>query len=358
MKSFRKFVVEIIVVLLWPLLALNYSRITHWISGIPAWFSSISDRIDEAEDVKKYGLSWEEFMPLERLELSPAFEVIKRGCLDNFGTSYKTAIKGKGYFNDNDTVAWKYYWLDGSYHEIRGRVVLNRERSYLVYDSKSKSYSKAEAYLKIFGDGILLYESQAITGGCEPQDFTVDISNVSVLRVDIQNCNLPALVDCGLYKDSSVPTVSTATEPEIYEQPQASLYELFEFNRSLTNSGVDWGWEITDNWGTTYSNSITLRSYHETKTQDELWSDYRINGRYSRIGGKVVLSGEAKNLAKGQYFAIYGDGELLYQSQPLTPECKPQEFNIDISGVTTLRIATNDPEEILWVVDCILYKDS
>lgn len=369
-RSFARIALEIIVVLLWPLLAL----LIHNRSDIIDWFSGIADSINESADMEKYGLSWEEFLPLERLAFSDefftkilyssrskssqiAFET-KTNCQDNFGTSYGYAITGKGtnYYDSYDTEAWREYELDGSYREIRGRVVLNGSSSYSSYDGKS--YRKAEVCLKIFGDGVLLYESQTVTGGSEPQDFTVDISHVSILKVHIQNCWILRLVDCGLYRDSSVPTVSTATAPEIFEQPQAYLYELFEFNRSLTNNGIAWWTETTDSRGTDYSTPAIALYSHKTDTQDELWSDFRINGRYSRIKGKVVLNGSGRNQADGQYFSIYGDGMLLYRSQPLTPEYVPEDFNIDISGVTTLRIAMNDPSaDVLRVVDCILYKD-
>lgn len=327
---------------------------------------------------EKYGLSKEEYIPLGEVNYSEEYctnmEELKKPAAffyrtydssssiraqDNFGTYYEDEIYSAAKDDPdqyNTAEAWREYQLDGSYGEIRGRVILPYGR---------RTDNSSESYLRILGDGVVVYCSEPVTAGCNVQDFTVDISGFSRLKVHIQGCEMLNLVDCGLYKDSSIPTVSTAEEPEVYSKPQAYLGEFRVFNVSKREDGGDDGHlsdrgETTDNWGTTYTNGCCLFTYHENnRTEEELWSDIWLGGRYQRIKGIVVLSGEyGGSIPKNVYFSVYGDGELLYQSAPLEEGCEPQGFDLDISGITTLRVASTDhTNDILRVVDCMLYKE-
>lgn len=349
----------------------NYPHIESW--------------LEERSSFSKYGLSQEEYVPLGEVKCSEEYctnmeEAKKKVAFsyssydsssslrerDNFGTYYENRIIGCGKDASgtyNETEAWREYQLDGSYSEIRGRIIMPWNKS----ADNRRTDNPSASCLRIFGDGVVVYRSEPVTAGSDVQDFTVDISGFSTLKIHIQGCELLRLVDCGLYKDSSIPTVSTAKEPDVFSKSQAYLSELPIFNVSgFYVSGpadgylVDYG-EVTDNWGTTYTSGCFLSTYNNSNNTDEdMWCDFRPNGRYRNIQGKVVLNGEYQDSTlENVYFAIYGDGELLYQSLPVTAGCEPQAFDIDISGVTTLRVASTDhTNNILRVVDCILYKNS
>ena len=62
---------------------------------------------------------------------------------------------------------------------------------------------------------------------------------------------------------------------------------------------------------------------------------YDLKGNYQRLTGKVGLKNpDATNT--GVTFKVYGDGSLLYVSEPVTTGVS--EIDVDISGVKTLTL--------------------
>jgi hypothetical protein len=66
--------------------------------------------------------------------------------------------------------------------------------------------------------------------------------------------------------------------------------------------------------------------------------DYSINGQFRRINGTVFVQAPQRNTSGFGNFVILADGVELYRSQNIFPGTTPFEFDVDISGVTTLRI--------------------
>ena len=260
---------------------------------------------------------------------------------DNFGTTYSNGIGG----DLNET--FEEYGLDGTYSELRGRVVLD-------YDART--YTNEGSYLLIYGDGINLFVSQEIKAGCEPQDFTVDLTGVSTLKVVIEgNSSMLRLVDCALYVDSSVPTASTASYANKPNASSVFLSNLDWFNASNGSWGTR-GFEryatVKDNFGTTYENGIGGDS-------SESFEEYRLDGTYSELRGRVVLDYDARTYTnEGNYLTIYGDGILLFRSQDVVAGCEPQDFTVDLTGVSTLKVVIEGNSAMLRLVDCALYTDS
>ena len=87
---------------------------------------------------------------------------------DNMGNSYYDVIKlGRG-------DGFEEYIINGRYEKIKGRLILG-------YEDKSK---KGRTWVKIYGDGRLLYTSPEFTGGVEPVDFEVDLTGVLRLKIE------------------------------------------------------------------------------------------------------------------------------------------------------------------------------
>ena len=260
--------------------------------------------------------------------------------VDNFGTTYSNGFGGAE--SGEDT--WQEYTLDGTYKEIRGRVVLN-------YDARTQTND--DVFLWIYGDGIILYMSQPVIAGCEPQDFVVDISDISTLRIVISGKNMLRLVDCGLYADSSIATMTTEQQINSINNSSVYLSDLDWYNASSSDGGFEYYTTAKDNFGTTYGNGIGGTDGH-----GQTWQEYMLRGEFQEIRGRVVLNYDRRTQESDDVFLwIYGDGNLLYQSQVVTAGCSPEDFCISVANVDSLRVVIQG-ENLLRLVDCVLYSDS
>lgn len=111
----------------------------------------------------------------------------------------------------------------------------------------------------------------------------------------------------------------------------------------------------TDNLGNKYNNVISReegvtgsvwRTIH-----DSLWYSYIINGQYSRITGVLFQPYSARASSKETKLTIYGDNdEILYSASVRGGEnyINPIPFDVDISGVLTLKIELSGHYESDW----------
>lgn len=95
--------------------------------------------------------------------------------------------------------------------------------------------------------------------------------------------------------------------------------------------------------GQDYVNSMEVKN--AAPVQDDL------KGNYRQLTGKIGLKNpDATNT--GVVFKVYGDGSLLYRSEPITTGTT--EIDVDISGVKTLTLVAISENEINKVVPCWL----
>ena len=85
--------------------------------------------------------------------------------------------------------------------------------------------------------------------------------------------------------------------------------------------------------GVKENNDGTLLSYQNV--------EYLLNGNYKSFKGKMVC-GDGHN-TQSVIFKIYGDGNLLFTSPPLSEGAKSADFDIDISDYKVLKINANIP---------------
>jgi len=114
---------------------------------------------------------------------------------DNYGKEYVSLISGDYYSG----VSWQDYVINGQYASVKGTVILKHE-----YRDSAPS-----GYVKIFGDGELLFVSNTVNKGCDPEDFDIDIRNVQKLRVEFTTKGTRyartisetwGIANCGLYR--------------------------------------------------------------------------------------------------------------------------------------------------------------
>ena len=278
-------------------------------------------------------------------EVTPTSLVYLDSARDNFGTTYKNAIAGGTSEMENADE----YILDGKYRSIAGRVVMN-------YDKRANVGK--DTYVRIYGDGKLLWESGRVTRGFVPQDFQVNITGVSRMKLTIQGCNFIRLVDCVISEEETITGNSTAEGiiDNIVSGDHAEISEIDWYSSSMqlspSEGGLVFYGNAVDNNGTVYNSTAIGGRAADT----ENWNSYKISGAYSSITGKVILNNAYSDVvSESTRFRIYADGEVVYESQPVTAGRGPQEFNVNLKGVEDLRLEVFGAN-YMRVVDCTLNK--
>ncbi len=128
--------------------------------------------------------------------------------------------------------------------------------------------------------------------------------------------------------------------------PAVMLYDMDYFNSS-GEFGEDSS--VTDNFGVTYHNA--LRGY------DGQWQEYLLNGKYSRLNGKVVLRYAERSYDRDNcYVKIYVDDRLVYTTPPIKGGSPNAEFDIDLTGALKVKVQMYGSYKILAIVDAGLYQ--
>ncbi|MBP3876363.1 MAG: NPCBM/NEW2 domain-containing protein, partial [Lachnospiraceae bacterium] len=292
----------------------------------------------------------EQFISLKKIgkvnpEVTPTSLVYLDSARDNFGTTYKSAIAGGTSEMENADE----YILDGKYRTIAGRVVMN-------YDTRANVGK--DTYVRIYGDGNLLWESGRVTRGFVPQDFQVDITGVNRMKLTIQGCNFIRLVDCVISEEEKITGNSTAEGiiDNIVSGDHAEIIDLDWYSSSMqlspSEGGLVFYGSAVDNNGTVYNST----AFGGRASYTENWNSYKISGAYSSITGKVILNNAYSDVvSENTQFRIYADGEVVYESQSVTAGRGPQEFSVSLEGVEDLRLGVVGAN-YMRVVDCTLNK--
>ena len=140
-----------------------------------------------------------------------------------------------------------------------------------------------------------------------------------------------------------------------------------------TNSDAPDCWKNTDIPGHTYGtvrdnkgNTYTYGIHVDGSTSKQYTITYALNGKYTRFSGycacpekAAVISAYVYNSSTkySKYFEVYGDGKLLFTSNSMRYDRKPQFFEVDVTGVDELTIlypTSKGPNEIATLYDGLL----
>lgn len=248
---------------------------------------------------------------------------------DNLGNTYLDGYSISLY-NSTDK-HWIEYKIGGAYAVLTGTAFIT-----LKYRSSDR-----EAMFSVYGDGRLLYQSNTITGGVEPQDFTVDVSGVDKLRIEFRclsqwskTCYY-GLGNMLLYKYSQSPQASLAKNQTSFVNQSDIPVELSGLTSFQSKEKMKVIANMEDNLGNTYLDCYRASMY---SSSDEAWIEYKIDNAYSVLTGTVFIDFKYRSSEREAVFSVYGDGALLYQSDTITSGVEPQDFVVDVSGVDKLRI--------------------
>lgn len=116
---------------------------------------------------------------------------------------------------------------------------------------------------------------------------------------------------------------------------------------------------VIDNYGNEYTYGIHV----DGADSEEYYFSIDLYGEYTTFAGTVGCPEKSKAISEyvynqstayTKYFEVYGDGVLLYTSPTMRYDYPPQEFSVDVTGVTRLTIvypATAGPNEIATIYD-------
>lgn len=108
-----------------------------------------------------------------------------------------------------------------------------------------------------------------------------------------------------------------------------------------------------DNYGNTYTIGIGKNSTAPRLTS----STYYVNGHYSKLKGNYILDYKYKNTKNEGVLKIFGDNQLLYQSDPVKSGDASIPVSVDISGVLKLKVVIESTDYIQTILaDPELYQ--
>ena len=89
-----------------------------------------------------------------------------------------------------------------------------------------------------------------------------------------------------------------------------------------------------DNLGNEHQNYVYLAD----GSSKELYVTYYLGGDYSTFSGVCALKFDNRTSDKTTVFEVYGDDKLLFTSNSMTKGVAPQEFSVNVSNTTYLKI--------------------
>lgn len=96
---------------------------------------------------------------------------------------------------------------------------------------------------------------------------------------------------------------------------------------------------LVDNTNVTHNRSFYISNYGSPSIE------FFTNKNYSKFSGIIACSSNQRNNKDSMFIEIYGDGNLIYTSSVMTASTLPESFDIDISGVTVLKIRWTSSDE-------------
>ena len=136
------------------------------------------------------------------------------------------------------------------------------------------------------------------------------------------------------------PATNTAIIGSATQTPAPSEVEVMLFNQQHASVGNASGLRIE---GNALSNTIQLWGQHGdgASLPDNGWMtsnyiSYSLNGTATRF--MATLNPPGTRGRADVTYRVYGDGRLLFESYAMTANVLPVDVNIDVAGITTLRI--------------------
>ena len=175
--------------------------------------------------------------------------------------------------------------------------------------------------IKIRLNGEELVPKDAIGKVVEP--FAIDGTTYLPIRA------ISSALGLNVSWDGATQTVVLGNDPE-YNQPAKWLGEMDEFSGdTLEYNDGDHNYD-TSNTGERFARYMMFSTPEVT---------YLLNGEYTKFTGTFYLSDVNKDSNTiSQRYTVYVDGVKVYQTEPIMTGHMPEEFEIDVTDATELKI--------------------
>lgn len=105
---------------------------------------------------------------------------------------------------------------------------------------------------------------------------------------------------------------------------------------------------IQDTKSEKYTNYILVNQTSKHRENVIVWN---LEGKYNELSGKICLSKKIKKItSKGVKVTVYGNNKVIYRSKKIKDKTNPFMFNIDVTGVTELKIVLESDKGISYFI--------
>lgn len=261
---------------------------------------------------------------------------------DYAGRTYDHGIKyrmDKQYKHKN----WQYteYLLNQNYSIFQGSIVVH-------YDNRSL---ETDTYIRIYGDDKLLFKSESLDNNNFSSDFKIDVMDVTKLKIEVLHPSdndedaFYGIVNAKLIGKKNITINAIEDYPK--ETPNIYLEDLdyVNYKSKLRNAWTEWAIDDKDSCRKTYNHGLKYTMTEQYRHDNWQYSEYLLDKKYSSFKGSFVIDYNNRSLKTDTYLRVYGDDKLLYTSEPLKASILPINFDIDVKGVTRLKIEIIQPSD-------------
>ncbi len=260
---------------------------------------------------------------------------------------------------------------------------------YGVCTTQAADITMASLKFAVFGDGEKIWESDVMTHGTPMARMECDITGVKVLRLalagdaskgeeaiwggwgnwggaiisksgEITDEMLLGGLEVGEGSKPTDPNHTNAAQPEEFVKENAAYISDLYWTDSYTLPGNTLGRDVNaggeaiyDANGSHFSKGIGL---HASSADFTSFIELNIDGLgYTKFASYYgVCTSDSRDISMASLkFAVYGDGELLWESDVMAYGVAMNRIDCDITGVKTLRLAVagdaaKGEEEAIW----------
>lgn len=251
--------------------------------------------------------------------------VVDDGITDSYGNTYSSNVLR---FQAGEE-SFITYDLNGQYESFTCDIVCSTQTA-----------SEAEMNVGIFADEELVYELKGYTRQKPAEHVEIDVSGVGTLSIKTAKT---AGYESWIYAVNGVFT--KAENASVYPE-RNRLENLFVIDEHYT-------WRsnslFTDAFGNLHNGFTKLQC------GEDAFILYNLDKKYVSLSGTIVAGGDTGDASMNIQF--YLDDKLVHSEDAIKRSTTAKTFEIDVTGVSVLKIATSKNEgyeSFLYVTDGIL----